>query len=66
MSDFPPQKEAGSPPYSEKEPPPAEISKAEGGEGETKKKREYKDFGHDEHEATRMQSLSLSFSIVRC
>lgn len=51
MSDFPPQKEAGSPPYSEKEPPPAEISKAEG-EGETKKKREYKEFGHDEHEAT--------------
>lgn len=59
MSDFSPQKEAGAPPYTEKE--PAEITKAEDGEGETKKKREYKDFGHEEHEATRMQSPSVSF-----
>ncbi|GJJ15038.1 hypothetical protein Clacol_009312 [Clathrus columnatus] len=49
MSDFSPQKEAGTPPLSEKEPLPAEENNnVESG----KKKREYKDFGHDEHEAT--------------
>lgn len=38
----------------EKEPGPQADSPAENGE---KKKREYKDFGHDEHEHTRKSNL---------
>lgn len=56
MSDFSPQKEAGTPPPDEKQPLPTDNSNGKG-EGEMKKKREYKDFGHDETEATRMHWL---------
>ncbi|KAF8524342.1 plasma-membrane proton-e [Hysterangium stoloniferum] len=50
MSDLAPKKEAGTPPTFEKEPgPPANSPDADEPE---KKKREYKDFGHDDAEAT--------------